>query len=45
MLRQLTIRDFVIVDRLDVRWPNGRAEHWERLAGDRLHTLVEGAGR
>jgi enediyne biosynthesis protein E4 len=34
-----------IVDRVDVRWPNGREEYWERLAGDRLHTLVEGAGR
>jgi hypothetical protein len=33
------------VDRIDVRWPNGRDEHWAPLAADRLHTLVEGTGR
>jgi hypothetical protein len=30
-----------IVDRLDVRWPNGHEEHWTRLAADKLHTIVE----
>jgi hypothetical protein len=30
------------VDRLDVRWPNGREEHWTHLAADRLHTITEG---
>jgi hypothetical protein len=34
-----------IVDRLDVRWPNGRAEQWQHLAADRLHTLSEGTGK
>ena len=33
------------VDRLQVRWPNGRVEEWTGLAVDRLHTLREGAGR
>ena len=33
------------VDRVDVRWPNGREEHWEGLPADRQHTLVEGTGR
>jgi hypothetical protein len=33
------------VDRLDVRWPNGRQERWEHLAADRLHMLVEGTGK
>ena len=31
-----------VIDRLDVRWPNGGEEHWTRLGADRLHTLVEG---
>jgi len=31
-----------VIDRLDVRWPNGGEEHWAHLAADRLHTLVEG---
>jgi hypothetical protein len=30
-----------IVDRLDVRWPNGGEQHWSHLRADRLHTLVE----
>jgi enediyne biosynthesis protein E4 len=30
------------IDRLDVRWPNGLEESWERLDVDRLHTLKEG---
>ena len=33
------------VDRLEVRWPNGREESWENLAADRFHTLKEGSGR
>jgi len=33
------------VDRLDVRWPNGLEESWERLDVDRFHTLKEGSGR
>jgi hypothetical protein len=31
-----------IVDRLDIRWPNGGEEHWAHLAADRLHTMTEG---
>ena len=34
-----------VVDRVDVRWPNGREERWQRLAADRLHTLTEGSAR
>jgi hypothetical protein len=34
-----------LVDRLDVRWPNGREETWERLRADTLHVLREGEGR
>jgi hypothetical protein len=30
------------IDRLDVRWPNGREETWTNLPADRLHTLTEG---
>ncbi len=33
-----------VVDRLDVRWPNGRDEHWDHLPADKLHTLHEGTG-
>ncbi len=33
------------IERLEVRWPNGREEHWTGLAIDRLHTLKEGAGK
>jgi hypothetical protein len=32
------------VERVDVRWPNGREESWSDLAVDRLHTLKEGTG-
>jgi hypothetical protein len=32
-----------MVDRVDVRWPNGRDEQWTSLAADRVYTLVEGA--
>jgi hypothetical protein len=30
------------VDRLEVRWPNGRVEEWRDLPADRIHRLVEG---
>jgi hypothetical protein len=33
------------VDRLEVRWPNGREEAWLGLPVDRILTLQEGAGR
>jgi hypothetical protein len=32
------------VDRLEVRWPNGREEVWENLPADQIHTLKEGSG-
>jgi len=32
------------VDRIDVRWPNGREETWESLDVDKFHTLKEGSG-
>ena len=32
------------VDRIDVRWPNGREESWDHLDADRFHTLKEGSG-
>jgi hypothetical protein len=31
------------VDRLVVRWPNGREETWRHVAADRILTLVEGS--
>jgi hypothetical protein len=33
------------IERLDIRWPNGREERWEQLPVDRLHVLREGTGR
>jgi hypothetical protein len=33
------------IDRLEVRWPNGREESWTGLAIDRYHTLKEGTGQ
>jgi hypothetical protein len=33
------------VDRLEVRWPNGREEAWTGLGIDRFHTLDEGTGQ
>jgi hypothetical protein len=33
------------VDRIDVRWPNGREESWQNLEADRFQTLKEGSGR
>jgi enediyne biosynthesis protein E4 len=32
------------IDRLEVRWPNGREESWTALAIDKFHTLKEGSG-
>jgi len=32
------------VDRLEVRWPNGREEVWDNLPADQIHTLKEGSG-
>jgi enediyne biosynthesis protein E4 len=31
------------VDRVVVRWPNGKEETWTGLAADKLHTLTEGS--
>jgi enediyne biosynthesis protein E4 len=33
------------VDRVEVRWPDGREETWTDLPADRFHTLKEGSGR
>ena len=33
------------VDRVEVRWPNGRGESWAGLAIDRLHSLKEGSSK
>jgi hypothetical protein len=33
------------IERVDVRWPNGREEVWKGLAVDRFHTLTEGSGQ
>jgi enediyne biosynthesis protein E4 len=32
------------IERLEVRWPNGRREAWTGLAVDRVHALKEGTG-
>jgi hypothetical protein len=34
-----------VVDRVEVRWPNGLEESWEQLDVDRFHSLKEGGGR
>jgi hypothetical protein len=34
-----------VADRLEVRWPNGREERWDRLAADKIHELHEGTAR
>jgi len=34
-----------VVDRVDVRWPNGREESWDRLASDKVHSLREAVSR
>jgi hypothetical protein len=31
------------VDRVDVRWPNGREEVWRDVAADRIVTVIEGS--
>jgi hypothetical protein len=33
------------VDRLQVRWPNGREEEWTGIAADRILTVTEGTGK
>jgi hypothetical protein len=33
------------VDRLQVRWPNGRKEEWSGIAADRILTVTEGTGK
>jgi hypothetical protein len=33
------------VDRLQVRWPNGREEEWTGIAADRILALTEGSGK
>ena len=38
------LNEATTVDRLEVRWPNGREEGWDNLAADQLHTLKEGSG-
>jgi enediyne biosynthesis protein E4 len=37
--------DAAAVDRLQVRWPNGREEEWTAVAADRIQTLTEGTGK
>ena len=39
------LAEATVVDRIDVRWPNGREERWEQLPADAIHTLREGSGR
>ena len=34
-----------VVDRIEVRWPNGLEEAWTGVAPDRLLTLREGEGK
>jgi hypothetical protein len=38
------LNEVTTVDRVEVRWPNGRDEVWDNLAADQLHTLKEGSG-
>ncbi len=33
-----------LVERVDVRWPNGRQERWSDLKADQILTLTEGSG-
>jgi hypothetical protein len=33
-----------VVDRVDVRWPNGREERWTAPKVDQILTLTEGSG-
>jgi hypothetical protein len=32
------------IDRVEIRWPNGREEQWKEVAIDRIVTLEEGTG-
>ncbi|MEO7274643.1 MAG: CRTAC1 family protein, partial [Vicinamibacterales bacterium] len=32
------------IERVDVRWPNGREERWTNLKADHILTLTEGTG-
>jgi hypothetical protein len=32
------------IERLAIRWPNGREEQWTEVAIDRILTLTEGTG-
>jgi len=34
-----------LIDRLEVRWPNGLEEEWTRVHANRIVTLKEGSGR
>jgi hypothetical protein len=34
-----------VVDRLEVRWPNGLEEAWTRLPVDQIVNLKEGSGK
>ena len=34
-----------VVDRIEVRWPNGLEEGWTNCGRDRLLTLSEGEGK
>jgi hypothetical protein len=33
-----------VIDRVEVRWPNGLEETWEQVKADQFVTLKEGAG-
>jgi hypothetical protein len=32
------------VDRVEVRWPSGREEHWSKVGANAILTLKEGTG-
>jgi enediyne biosynthesis protein E4 len=36
--------DAALVDRLEIRWPNGREEHYVAVKADQVLTLTEGKG-
>jgi enediyne biosynthesis protein E4 len=33
-----------LIERIEVRWPNGLEEEWKNLEVDRILTLTEGSG-
>ena len=33
-----------VMDRIEIRWPNGLEEQWKNLEVDRIVTLTEGTG-